>query len=71
MLIPLGLKAVEEELQAEVQKPVGGGRHNRTGGTNKRWDQKLKINVPRVGDFSAREEVPLKSYRRLQDLAKK
>ena len=77
MLIPLGLKAVEEELQAEVQKLVGGGRHDRTGGTNKRWgqnpgsvyigDQKLKINVPRVRDLSAREEVPLKSYRRLQD----
>ncbi len=77
MLIPLGLRAVEEELQAEVRAKVGGGRHDRTGGDNKRWgqnpgsvfvgDQKLKINVPRVRNVRAREEVPLKSYQRLQD----
>jgi putative transposase len=77
MLIPLGLRAVEEELQAEVRAKVGGGRHDRTGGDNKRWgqnpgsvfvgDQKLKVNVPRVRNVRAREEVPLKSYQRLQD----
>jgi putative transposase len=77
MLIPLGLRAVEEELQAEVRAKVGGGRHDRTGGDNKRWgqnpgsvfigDQKLRINVPRVRNVRAREEVPLKSYQRLQD----
>jgi transposase-like protein len=77
MLIPLGLRAVEEELQAEVRAKVGGGRHDRTGGDNKRWgqnpgsvfvgDQKLRINVPRVRNMRAREEVPLKSYQRLQD----
>lgn len=78
MLIPLGLAAVEEELQAEVRALVGGSRYNRTGGHNKRWgknpgsvflgDQKVKINVPRVRNMAAREEVPLQSYERLQDL---
>jgi len=77
MLIPLGLQAVEEELQAEVRWHVGGGRHERTGGDNRRWgqnpgsvfmgDQKVKINVPRVRDVRADEEIPLKSYQRLQD----
>lgn len=77
MLIPLGLRAVEEELQAEVKALVGGDCHDRTGGNNRRWgqnpgsvfvgDQKLKINVPRVRDIRAREEVSLKSYKRLQD----
>lgn len=77
MLIPLGLKAVEEELQAEVRALVGGDRNVRTGGDNKRWgqnpgsvyvgDQKLKINVPRVRDVREGQEVSLKSYQRLQD----
>lgn len=79
MLIPLGLKAVEEELQAEVRKLSGGGRHERTGTTIKRWgqdpgsvfvgDQKLRINVPRVWDVEAGQEIRLKSYERLQDPA--
>lgn len=77
MLIPLGLKAVEEELQAEVRKLVGGDRYDRTGSGKKRWgqnpgsvclgDQKVKINVPRVRDVKAGEEVPLQSYERLQN----
>jgi putative transposase len=77
MLIPLGLKAVEEELQAEVRAKVGGGRYDRTGSGKKRWgqnpgsvfvgDQKLKINVPRVRDLRTGHEVPLQSYERLQD----
>lgn len=77
MLIPLGLRAVEEELQAEVRGLVGGGRHDRNGGDNKRWgqnpgsvflgDQKVKINVPRVRDLRKGSEVRLKSYERLQD----
>lgn len=77
MLIPLGLQAVEEELQAEVRGHVGGGRYDRTGGDKKRWgqnpgsvflgDQKVRVNVPRVRDMRADEEVPLKSYQRLQD----
>ena len=77
MLIPLGLKAVGEELQAEVRALVGGSHHDRTGTANRRWgqnpgsvfvgDQKLKINVPRVRDVQLGSEVPLKSYQRLQD----
>lgn len=77
MLIPLGLKAVEEELLAEVRHHTGGGRHDRTGSSIKRWghnpgsvyigDQKLRVNVPRVRDLEAGQEVRLKSYERLQD----
>ena len=77
MLIPLGMQAVEEELQAEVRWLVGGGRHERTGGDNRRWgqnpgsvflgDQKLRVNVARVRNVRTDEEVVLKSYRRLQD----
>jgi transposase-like protein len=77
MLIPLGLQAVEEELQAEVRALAGGDRYSRTGSGIKRWgsnpgsvfvgDQKLKINVPRVRDVEADQEVPLRSYERLQN----
>lgn len=75
-LIPLGLAAVEEELQWEVCGLVGGAHHERTSGSLKRWgqnpgsvflgDQKLRINVPRVRDLRRNQEVPLKSYERLQ-----
>jgi len=75
-LIPLGLQAVEEELQAEVRMLVGGDHYDRTGGSRKRWganpgavfvgDQKLRTNVPRVRDLLAKEEIPLRSYERLQ-----
>jgi putative transposase len=77
MLIPLGLQAVEEELQAEVRSVVGGGRYARTGTGIKRWgqnpgsvclgDQKLRINVPRARDVRTGQEVPLRSYERLQN----
>lgn len=76
-LIPLGLKAIEAELQDEVTQLVGGAHYERTGGSFKRWgqnpgsaflgDQKIKINVPRVRNVSRNQEVPLKSYERLQD----
>jgi putative transposase len=73
-LIPLGLMAVEEELQGEILE-LAGPRHSR-GGKLKRWganagsvfvgDQKLKINVPRLRDVVRNQEVGLKSYERLQ-----
>jgi putative transposase len=73
-LIPLGLMAVEEELQGEILE-LAGPRHSR-GGRLKRWganagsvfvgDQKLKINVPRLRDVVRNQEVGLKSYERLQ-----
>src|SRR5208282_1156602 len=62
---------------AEVRALVGGERYDRTDGDLRRWgqnpgsvclgDQKLKINVPRVRDVRADEEVPLRSYERLQN----
>jgi putative transposase len=74
MLIPLGLKAVEAELQAEVGE-LCGTRYSR-GGAVGRWgsnegsvflgEQKVSIKVPRVRDQELNEEVPLKSYERLQ-----
>lgn len=69
-LIPLGLKAVEEELQTEVEQLVGRGAKRNP--ENRRWgrnpgsvylgDQKVKMEVPRVRDVTARREVPLESY---------
>ncbi len=72
-LIPLGLKAVTEELQQEVRR-LAGDRYDR-GSRNLRWgaqngsiylrDQKLPIRVPRVRSRNG-EEVPLESYTRMQ-----
>lgn len=74
-LIPLGLKAVEMELQREITE-LAGNRYSR-GGNIKRWgenpgsvylgDQKVGIKVPRARNVVAKEEVPLKSYERLQN----
>jgi transposase-like protein len=73
-LIPLGLKAVAEELQSEVRRLAGV--KNSHGGENVRWgsqngsvylrDEKFPIRVPRVRDKIADKEVPLESYQRLQ-----
>lgn len=74
MLIPLGLRDVERELQAEVRELVGE-RHVR-GSDRTRWgrndgsvylgDQKVAIRVPRVRHKLLNQEVPLESYERLQ-----
>ena len=73
-LIPLGLMAVEDELQGEILE-LAGPRYGR-GGAIKRWganpgsvfvgDQKVKINVPRIRDLLREQEVTLKSHERLQ-----
>lgn len=73
-LIPLGLKAVADELQGEVRR-LAGEKHSRDG-NNARWglqdgsvylrDQKFPIKVPRVRDVVLNHEVPLEAYRRLQ-----
>lgn len=73
-LIPLGLMAVQEELQREIEEIVGP-RYGR-GGEAKRWgknqgsvfvfDQKLSTPVPRARNVSTGQEIPLKSYQRLQ-----
>ena len=73
-LIPLGLKAVAEELQGEVKR-LAGEKHSR-GGDNARWgsqngsvylrDQKLPVRVPRVRNVRTNEELRLETYHRLQ-----
>ena len=70
MLIPVGLQAVEEELQSEVMR-IAGIRYTRTHPGFKRWgcnegsvflgDQKVPIAVPRVRDVLHGKEVPLSS----------
>lgn len=76
-LIPLGLEAVAEALQAEVVA-LAGERYARTGGRPEvvRWgkqsgsvylaDQKLPVVVPRVRDRRRQLEVPLAMYQQLQ-----
>jgi transposase-like protein len=76
-LIPLGLQAVEDILQQEVQT-LAGPRYARGDGAPHvvRWgrqrgsvylaDQKLPIRVPRVRNRQAGLEVPLQSYTQLQ-----
>lgn len=74
MLIPLGLREVERELQAEV-KGLVGERYTR-GGECTRWgrndgsvflgDQKVAIGVPRVRHKALNQEVSLGGYERLQ-----
>jgi len=76
MLIPLGLQAVEEELQSEVIQ-IAGDRYSRNLPQFKRWgrnggsvylgDQKVSIAVPRVRDVLNDQEVCLTSYRDLQN----
>lgn len=73
-LIPLGLKAVAEELSNEIKK-LAGERYSR-GGEIDRWgrqngsvylrDQKFPVKVPRLRNKITDEEVPLEAYQRLQ-----
>lgn len=73
-LIPLGLKAVADELKNEFERLVGP-KHSRVG-SNARWgsqngsvylrDQKFPVVVPRVRNIDLNQEVPLEAYRRLQ-----
>ncbi|MBN4053151.1 transposase [bacterium AH-315-L15] len=74
-LIPIGLMAVEEALQTEVQA-LAGIRYRRDDNPCKRWgsnsgsvhlgNQKHSIRVPRVRDQASGEKVPLKCYQALQ-----
>lgn len=73
-LIPLGLKAVAEELQSEVRRLAG--KKNSHGSENVRWgsqagsvylrEERFPIRVPRVRSKDAEKEVQLRSYKRLQ-----
>ena len=76
-LIPLGLKAVTEELQRAVIE-LAGPRYERKESDQplRRWgfqpgsvylgDQKLPVEVPRVRDVDSDTEVPLRAYQALQ-----
>jgi transposase-like protein len=76
-LIPLGLMAVEEALQQEVEH-LAGPRYARTGGRpgHVRWskergsvyllDQKVPITYQRVRDQRMKTEAPLVTYSALQ-----
>jgi len=76
-LIPVGLEAVSEALQQELER-LTGPRYGRVGGTPGlvRWgqqrgsvylaDQKLPVAVPRVRDAHRQVAVPLQSYQQLQ-----
>jgi putative transposase len=73
-LIPLGLKAVGDQLNEEFAR-LTGARHDRSG-ENYRWghqngsvylrDQKFPIKVPRVRSAASKREVPLESYQRFK-----
>ena len=73
-LIPLGLKAVNDMLQKEVEA-LAGIKHKH-GKVNTRWgsqdgsvylrDQKLPIDIPRVRNKTNNTEVPLTTYQKLQ-----
>jgi putative transposase len=73
-LIPLGLKAIGEELQREVQE-LAGKRYQRRDEIS-RWgsqpgsvylrDQKLPIMVPRVRNTNTNQEIRLQGYEKLQ-----
>ena len=73
-LIPLGLSAVNAELQREWASLVGPryahGKQMGSWGSNEGSvyvsDQKLRVRVPRVRRKNTNQEVPLTSYRRLQ-----
>ena len=76
-LIPLGLRAVEDALQAEVTA-LAGARYVHGDGVSGvvRWgqqagsiylaDQKVPVTVPRVRDQGHHCEVPLATYQQLQ-----
>ena len=76
-LIPLGLEAVADLLQQEVEQ-LAGVRYARKGSeqAHRRWgsqkgsvylmDQKLPLDVPRVRDVEADAAVSLAAYRALQ-----
>lgn len=77
-LIPVGLQAVEEELQRAVTE-LAGPRYQRGPADRRyyRWggevgsvylaDQKVPVRVPRVRDVHANAEVRLPAYARLQE----
>lgn len=76
MLIPLGLKAVEEALQRDVAR-LAGARYSGGDSAVRRWGynggsvylgkQKVPLKIPRVRDVVEGREIPLPSYEVLRD----
>jgi putative transposase len=74
-LIPLGLMAVEEMLQAEVAALAGtrysrdqiGVRWGNNPGSVFLGEQKVSVRVPRVRHKETRSEIPLEGYKALQN----
>jgi putative transposase len=76
-LIPIGLMAVGEQLEKEVEE-LAGVKYSRQGGMSGhyRWgsenrsiylaDQKIRTRVPRVRNSRKNKEVPLRTYELLQ-----
>ena len=77
-LIPIGLQAVGEQLQLEVEKLTG--KRYEHGKENVRWgeqpgsvylrDQKVPISVPRVRNKKDKTEIPLEAYKKFQTVYK-
>ena len=75
-LIPIGIKAVGEELQKEFLKVVGA-RYKHDDKPNTSWgqrpgsvyllDQKVPVTIPRARNTITGTETPLKSYQKLQE----
>ncbi len=75
MLIPIGLRAVQEELEKEIQC-LAGPRYSRQSEQYYRWgrndgwvhlgDQKVHVEVPRLRDRVSGKEEVLKTYKALQ-----
>ena len=74
-LIPNGLMAAKEEMEKEIQQLTG--ERYKHGKENVSWgsqpgsiylrDQKIPIDVPRVRNKKRNQEVPLKTYQKLQE----
>jgi hypothetical protein len=75
-LIPIGAKAVVEQLQNEVTRLAGPryknrdyelGRHGSNPGSAYVYDQKVRVTVPRVKHKKTGEEIGLGSYALFQE----
>ena len=78
LLIPLGLQAIKEMLEEEVDN-LAGEKYQRDESELRRWGsnlgsaylggQKVSFPVPRVRNIKNKQEIPLESYKALQNQA--
>lgn len=76
MLVPLGVEAVNDMMQEEIEMLIGK-RYKHTYSEIKRWGsnpgsvylggQKIPLKVPRIRNINSNEEVEIKSYKDLQE----